>query len=242
MTEPEILPASAARLNRTLSSASPADVIAAAARSVASGRLAVVSSFGTESAVLLKYVADVDRSLPVLFLDTGWLFDETLAYRDELVRYFGLKDVRSLKPQIELIERRDPARDLWLNDTDSCCHIRKVRPLSDALGAFDGWINGRKRFHGGARANITYVETDGRLLKFNPLAALTKAALDEVFAASGAPRHPLETMGFSSVGCMPCTSRTVPGEDMRAGRWRNRGRTECGIHRIGEPAGAGCGC
>jgi phosphoadenosine phosphosulfate reductase len=242
VTDVETLPASAARLSRALSSASPADVIATAIQSVADGRLAVVSSFGTESAVLLKYVADVDRALPVLFLDTGWLFEETLAYRDELARYFGLKDVRSLKPQIELIERRDPARDLWLHDTDSCCHIRKVRPLSDALGAFDGWINGRKRIHGGTRADIAHVEADGHLLKFNPLAALTKEDLDEVFASSGAPRHPLEKFGFSSVGCMPCTSRTRPGEPARAGRWRDTGRTECGIHHIGEPAGAGCGC
>ena len=217
-------------------------MIATAIASVAAGRLAVVSSFGTESAALLKYVADVDRALPILFLDTGWLFDETLVYRDELARYFGLKDVRSLKPSIELIERRDPARDLWLNDTDSCCHIRKVRPLSDALGAFDGWINGRKRMHGGERSSIAHVEADGRLLKFNPLAALTKDELDDIFAASGAPRHPLEKMGFASVGCMPCTSRTQPGEPARSGRWRGTNRTECGIHQMGEAHGAGCGC
>jgi len=232
VTEIETLPASVARLNRALSSASPADVIVSAIASVADARLAVVSSFGTESAVLLKYVADVDRTLPVLFLDTGMLFEETLAYRDELTRYFGLKDVRSLKPQIELLERRDPARDLWMQDTESCCHIRKVRPLSDALGAFDGWINGRKRMHGGERSDIAYVEADGRLLKFNPLAALTKEQLDEVFASSGAPRHPLEKVGFSSVGCIPCTTRTKPGEEARAGRWRGSGRTECGIHHM----------
>lgn len=241
MTDIETLPASAARLNRALSSASPEDVIATAIRSVAPDRLAVVSSFGTESAALLKYVADIDRNLPVLFLDTGMLFEETLAYRDELARYFGLKDVRSLKPQIDLIERRDPARDLWMQDTESCCHIRKVRPLSDALGAFDGWINGRKRMHGGDRSDIAYVEADGRLLKFNPLAALTKEQLDEVFASAGTPRHPLEKLGFSSVGCMPCTSRTKPGEAARAGRWRGSSRTECGIHHAGEPAVAGSG-
>ena len=239
MTEIETLPASAARLSRALSSASPQEVIATAIRSVAPGRLAVVSSFGTESAALLKYVADIDRSLPVLFLDTGLLFAETLAYRDELRRDFGLTDVRALKPQIELVERRDPARDLWMHDTEACCHIRKVRPLSDALVAFDGWINGRKRMHGGERSDIAHVEADGRLLKFNPLAALTKEQLDEAFASSGAPRHPLETSGFASVGCVPCTSRTKPGEAARAGRWRGTGRTECGIHHTGEPAGAG---
>lgn len=238
----ETLSARTARLNKALSSASPAAVIEKAIEAAPAGRLAIVSSFGTESAVLLKFVADVDSALPVLFLDTGMLFEETLDYRDRLVDFFGLTDVRSLRPQIELVERRDPDRDLWMSDTESCCHIRKVRPLSDALGAFDGWINGRKRFHGDTRANIAHVESDGRLLKFNPLAALTRKDIDSVFEAEGLPRHPLEKVGFASVGCIPCTSRTRDGDAPRAGRWRNQDRTECGIHRIGLPAGAGCGC
>jgi phosphoadenosine phosphosulfate reductase len=242
MSAVETPSARAARLNRLLASAPPEAVIEQAIGAVPAGRLAIVSSFGTESAVLLKYVADVDPALPVLFLDTGMLFEETLDYRDRLVDFLGLTDVRSLKPQIELVARRDPHRDLWLRDTDSCCHIRKVRPLSDALGAFDGWINGRKRYHGDVRADIPHVEHDGRLLKFNPLAALTRKEIERVFEREGLPRHPLEKMGFASVGCMPCTSRTEPGEAPRAGRWRNAARTECGIHRIGLPAGAGCGC
>ncbi len=165
--------ANAVTLNKALARATPQAVIEAAIRHVPPRRLAVVSSFGTESAVLLKFVADVDRSLPVLFLDTGLLFEETLDYRDELVHHLGLTDVRALKPQIDLVERRDPQRDLWMHDTESCCHIRKVRPLSDALGGFDGWMNGRKRFHGDLRADLKHVEPDGRLLKFNPLAALS---------------------------------------------------------------------
>ncbi len=242
MTAVETLSVRAARLNKALAAAPPAAVIEKAIEAVPAGRLAIVSSFGTESAVLLKYVADVDPALPILFLDTGMLFEETLDYRDRLIDFLGLTDVRSLKPQIDLVARRDPDRDLWLRDTESCCHIRKVRPLSDALGAFDGWVNGRKRFHGDVRANIDYVETDGRMLKFNPLAALARRDIEAVFEAEGLPRHPLEKLGFSSVGCMPCTSRTEQGEGPRAGRWRNSGRSECGIHRIGLPAGAGCGC
>lgn len=242
MTALETLSVRTNRLNNALAAASPAAVIEKAVEALPAGRVAIVSSFGTESAVLLKYVADVDSALPVLFLDTGMLFEETLDYRDRLVDFFGLTDVRSLKPQIELVERRDPDRDLWLRDTDSCCHIRKVRPLSDALGAFDGWINGRKRFHGDVRADIAHVESDGRLLKFNPLAALTRKEVEQVFEAEHLPRHPLERTGFASVGCMPCTSRTREGESPRAGRWRDQGRSECGIHRIGLPAGAGCGC
>jgi phosphoadenosine phosphosulfate reductase len=242
MTTPETPAACAGRLNKALASASPIEVIETAIEAVPAARLAIVSSFGTESAVLLKFVADVDPAIPVLFLDTGMLFEETLDYRDRLIDFFGLTDVRSLKPQIDLIARRDPHRDLWLRDTDSCCHIRKVRPLSDALGGFDGWVNGRKRYQGHARAAITHVETDGRLLKFNPLAALTRKDIEAVFETESLPRHPLERIGFASVGCMPCTSRTGQGDDPRAGRWRNSGRTECGIHRIGEPLGAGCGC
>ena len=242
MTVLEPLSVRTTHLNKALETASPAKVIETAIEMVPAGRLAIVSSFGTESAALLKFVADVDPGLPVLFIDTGMLFEETLDYRDRLIDFFGLTDVRSLKPQIELVARRDPDRDLWLRDSDSCCHIRKVRPLSDALGAFDGWINGRKRFHGDARAAIQHVEADGRLLKFNPLAALSRKDIDAVFEADGVPRHPLESKGFSSVGCMPCTSRTREGEAPRAGRWRNQNRSECGIHQIVVPAGAGCGC
>jgi phosphoadenosine phosphosulfate reductase len=242
MTALETLSARAGRLNKALADASPATVIEKAVEALPVGRLAIVSSFGTESAVLLKYVADVDPTLPVLFLDTGMLFEETLDYRDRLVDFYGLTDVRSLTPQIELVERRDPNRDLWLRDTESCCHIRKVRPLSDALGAFDGWINGRKRYQGDVRADLTHVESDGRLLKFNPLAAFTRKDIEQVFEAESLPRHPLERKGFSSVGCMPCTSRTREGESPRAGRWRDQNRSECGIHSIGLPAGAGCGC
>jgi len=212
-----------------LAQASPHAIVETAARATA-GRLAVVSSFGTESAVLLKIVADVDPALPVLFLDTLWLFKETLAYRDTLVARLGLTDVRTITPSPSALALRDPGANLCFRDRDACCGIRKVAPLADALSAFDGWISGRKRYHGGERAALAVVEADGARLKFNPLARMTHRELNAAFVAAKLPRHPLEVLGFSSVGCVPCTKRPAAGAAARDGRWGGLGKTECGIH------------
>jgi len=235
-TEAGLLRMVTTALNRALVAASPAEIIDAAVHAVPRGKLAVVSSFGTESAALLKYVADVDRSLPVLFLDTGWLFPETIAYRDTLIERLGLADVRTIKPDNSAVAKRDPDADLWSRDPDACCNLRKVAPLAAELSSFDGWINGRKRFHGGERSALPVVEVEGSRLKFNPLVQASPAELAAVFDDAGLPRHPLERHGFSSVGCMPCTSAGAPGEGPRAGRWRGRGKTECGIHGVALPA------
>jgi phosphoadenosine phosphosulfate reductase len=221
---------SAEVLDRALRDAKPEEIIAAALRAVGRERLAVVSSFGTESAALLKVMADVDPAIPVIFLDTGWLFEETLAYRDTLVAALGLRDVRSIKPLEQTLNHVDPERDLWFSDPDACCRIRKVEPLARALAPFDAWINGRKRFQGGARAAIAVVEEDGVRLKFNPFANVSREDIEAIYAAANLPPHPLAAFGYLSVGCMPCTSRTSPDEDARAGRWRGRAKTECGIH------------
>ena len=212
-----------------LAQASPREIIEAAARALGR-RLAVVSSFGTESTVLLKYVADVDRSLPVLFLDTLWLFKETLSYRDTLVAHLGLTDVRTVTPSPSALALRDPKRELCFRDRDACCDIRKVEPLARELATFDGWMSGRKRYHGGTRAMLAVVEADGPRLKFNPLARMTRAEIDVAFSAAKLPRHPLEGLGFSSVGCVPCTHRPSAGAALRDGRWSGLAKTECGIH------------
>jgi phosphoadenosine phosphosulfate reductase len=231
----EIAPAtgglpSAEALDRALREASPADIIAAALKAVGRERLAVVSSFGTESAALLKVMADVDPAIPVIFLDTGWLFAETLSYRDTLIAALGLRDVRSTKPSEKTLSREDPDSDLWFNDPDACCRIRKVEPLARALKPFSAWLNGRKRFQGGDRAAMPVVEQDGERLKFNPFANVSRAEIAAIFDRARLPRHPLVASGFLSVGCMPCTSRTEEGEDARAGRWRGLAKSECGIH------------
>jgi len=215
-----------------LRDASPAEIIAAALQAVGRERLAVVSSFGTESAALLKVTADVDPAIPVIFLDTGWLFEETLAYRDTLIAKLGLRDVRSIKPLEQDLSREDPDRELWFSDPDACCRIRKVEPLARALAPFSGWINGRKRFQGGARATIAVVEADGDRLKFNPLANVSPREIEAIYQQAELPPHPLVASGYLSVGCMPCSSRTSPDEDARAGRWRGRAKTECGIHTV----------
>lgn len=223
---------SAHELDRALRDASPAEIIAAALRAVGRDRLAVVSSFGTESAALLKVMADVDPAIPVIFLDTGWLFDETLAYRGTLIATLGLRDVRSVKPLEQTLNHEDPERDLWFSDPDACCRIRKVEPLARALSTFDAWINGRKRFQGGARAAIPVVEEDGVRLKFNPFANISRADIEAIYASANLPPHPLSLSGYLSVGCMPCTSRAESNEDARAGRWRGKAKTECGIHTM----------
>jgi phosphoadenosine phosphosulfate reductase len=219
-------------LDRALRDASPHEVVSAALQAIGRDHLALVSSFGTESAALLKVMADVDPSIPVIFLDTGWLFEETLAYRDTLIEKLGLRDVRSIKPSEETLSREDPERELWFSDPDACCRIRKVEPLARALKPFAAWINGRKRFQGGLRATIPVVEADGARLKFNPFANVAREEIEAIFALAKLPPHPLVASGFLSVGCMPCTSRTAPNEDARAGRWRGRGKTECGIHTM----------
>ncbi len=173
-------------LDRALRDASPAEVIAAALRTVGRERLALVSSFGTESAALLKVMADVDPGIPVVFLDTGWLFEETLAYRDTLIAALGLRDVRSVKPLEETLNREDPDRELWFSDPDACCRIRKVEPLARALKPFSAWINGRKRFQGGLRADIPVVEQDGIRLKFNPFANVSREEIEGIYK----PRKP----------------------------------------------------
>jgi len=220
----------AAKLSEKLAEATPAAIVAEALRSVGSGRVAVASSFGIESATLLKIVADVDPSIPVVFLDTGWLFPETLAYRDTLIGHLGLTDVRTIAPSAAALAQKDPARDLWAVDPDACCYLRKVEPLGEVLNDFDAWINGRKRYQGGQRSGIPAVEVEGSRLKFNPLARITPAEIAKMFKSWNLPRHPLAGQGFTSLGCMPCTRRSNPGDSARAGRWADSEKTECGIH------------
>ncbi len=194
------------------------------------GRVASVSSFGAESAVLLHMVASIDVDVPVIFTNTQKMFGETLAYRDELSERLGLTDLRVFRPDPRLLAAKDKTGLRWSYDPDGCCDLRKVEPLRRALLPFDAWISGRKGFQSGTRVALPRFEEDEGRLKINPLADWPKERLEAYFAEHDLPRHPLESQGYLSIGCAPCTSRVAPGEDPRAGRWRGWDKVECGIH------------
>lgn len=193
-------------------------------------RTAVVSSFGAESVVLLHLVAQVDPTTPILFLNTGKLFGETLRYRDRLQDELGLADIRAIGPHPDDRAARDPDGMLWARDTDACCHFRKVMPLKGALAGFAAQITGRKRFQTGARAAMQAVEFYEGRFRFNPLSAWSAADLEAYAVKHALPRHPLVEDGYPSIGCMPCTRRVVAGEGYRDGRWAGLDKDECGIH------------
>lgn len=225
-----LVAARAAQLNADLAGATAEGVLGHLARDARLGDIAMVSSFGAESVVLLHLLSLVDPSRPILFLETAMLFPETLAYQREVAETLGLTDVRLIRPDPTDLFLHDPGGDLHLSAPDTCCAIRKVKPLELALQPFDGWITGAKRHHGGRRAAMQVFEADAGKLKVNPLAHWTPADIASHLDAHDLPRHPLVARGYSSIGCAPCTDSTHPGEDTRAGRWRAREKTECGIH------------
>lgn len=194
------------------------------------GRIALVSSFGAESVVLLHMVATLDRATPVLFLDTGKHFPETLAYQRDVTAELGLTHVEVLHPDPADLAAGDPDGALHLKAPDRCCALRKTQPLEAALGPYDAWVTGRKRYQGGARATLEHFETDGARIKVNPLAHWQPGDVRDYIDNNRLPRHPLVARGYPSIGCAPCTSAASDAEDARAGRWRGQDKAECGIH------------
>lgn len=220
----------ARRLAMRFSASNAQDILAHAIKEEFAGGIALVSSFGAESAVLLHMVAEVDRSIPVLFLETGKHFAQTLNYKKKLVQRLGLTDVRDLRPNEDGLQAQDPKGDLWNHDPDACCTLRKVRPLDGALGGFDAWITGRKQFHGGGRSALPAFEANATHIKVNPLIRWSKDDVAAYVQDHDLPAHPLTAQGYPSIGCWPCTHPVAEGDDVRAGRWRGAAKTECGIH------------
>lgn len=236
-TGPRFTAEDAAALNARFEGVPTREMLAAVLAEGLAGRIAVVSSFGAESAVLLHLIASIDPSVPVLFLETGKHFPETLAYRDLLVERLGLTGLVNLTPDPELLAKRDESGLRWSYDPDGCCEIRKVLPLAKAMEGFDASFTGRKGFQSATRSGLPRFEIDksdaaGRL-KVNPLADWSADQVAAYLEASGLPPHPLVAEGYPSIGCSPCTSKVAPGEDPRSGRWRGWDKTECGIHEPG---------
>lgn len=220
-----------ADLNRRYAHHSAADVLAHALSDPQVGYTALVSSFGAESVVLLHMVSRIDRTTPILFLDTEMLFPETLEYQREVADGLKLNNIRMIRPDRDRTFLRDNASRLHETDPDACCALRKTEPLKHALTPFDAWITGRKRFLGGRRSAIEFFEADGEnRIKINPLAHWQPSDVQDYIVNNRLPRHPLVAKGYPSIGCAPCTTRVAPGEDQRAGRWRGLAKNECGIH------------
>jgi phosphoadenylyl-sulfate reductase (thioredoxin) len=197
-----------------------------------SGKIALVSSLGVDSVVLLHMVAQVDKNVPVIFLDTGKHFRETLAYRDMIIDDLGLTNFQNVRPDPAAVKAEDPNGDLNEHAPDSCCDLRKVRPLDSVISGYDARITGRKRYQTPDRANMPILEKIGRQAKINPLAYWHAKDVTAYIQKHDLPPHPMLALGFLSIGCQPCTTRVAEGEDPRAGRWRHHDKTECGIHYI----------
>lgn len=192
--------------------------------------MAVVSSFGAESAVLLHWVMGIRPEIPIIFIDTGKHFAETIHYRDLLRERLGFRLIVAA-PDPAILKDEDPGDMLHLADPNSCCTIRKTFPLQDALSGFAAWISGRKRYQGSSRSALPLVERDGERIKVNPMALWSRERIELYFSDHGLPRHPLEKSGYVSIGCAPCTRPVRESEDPRAGRWPQMPeKTECGIH------------
>ncbi|MEW6597284.1 MAG: phosphoadenylyl-sulfate reductase [Pseudomonadota bacterium] len=218
------------RLNAQFRTAPAAAILEAAIRDAFEGRIAVLSSFGAEAAIILHLVSKIDPATPVVFLDTDRHFAPTLQYRDALVKRLGLTDVRILTPDVAEAAAEDADGNLWAKDTDACCALRKVRPLARVRGDFDAMITGRKRLHGGGRLHLPVFEVQDGQVKVNPLANWTAEQVEAYFEANNLPRHPLVEGGYSSIGCWPCTKPSAGGAGDRSGRWADEAREECGIH------------
>ncbi|MGL5837092.1 MAG: phosphoadenylyl-sulfate reductase [Sphingorhabdus sp.] len=229
-TGPRYTEADAIRLNHMFRGRDTVEMLEVLLRENMLGDTAIVSSFGAESSVLLHLIASIDPTVPVLFLDTGKHFPETITYKEELRERLGLKDLRNLKPDPGLLAKKDENGLRWSYDPDGCCEIRKVLPLKQALAGFDAQFTGRKAFQSSTRNALPRFEIEDGRLKVNPLADWSKERLDAYMIEHDLPAHPLVEQGYPSIGCSPCTSKVAAGEDPRSGRWKGWDKVECGIH------------
>ena len=227
---PEDAVALAARLNAQWADADADDLLRAVLDPALGRKAVAISSFGAEAAVLLHLISRVQPHLPVVFLETGQHFFQTLAYRRELTERLGLTEVRDVQPDAASLAASDPHGDLWRHAPDACCDLRKVQPLAKGLEGFDTRITGRKRYQNRQRATLDPFEAIDGVLAVNPLASWSAEQIETWLHDHQLPRHPLVEQGYPSIGCWPCTRAVEAGENARDGRWSGQEKTECGIH------------
>jgi phosphoadenosine phosphosulfate reductase len=206
----------------------PAEILGAAAARFP-GRIGFATGFGAEGCVLVDVIARAGLPIDVFTLDTGCLFAETYVLWSELEARCGVR-IRGVKAELPPLDPTRPPP--WRSDPDGCCDARKVRPLRAELARLDAWVTALRRDQTPDRASAGVVEWDAKfgLVKVNPLATWTSAQVWDYVRAHGVPTNPLHGQGYASIGCAPCTTPVAPGEDPRAGRWRGREKTECGLH------------
>ena len=218
------------QLNKAFAHKSPEIIIEQCLNKLFKKKVAYVCSFGSESAVILNIISKIDKNIPIIFLNTHFLFNETISYKNMLIKKFGLKNLIETFPENNDLKINDLNNDLWRSNPDKCCHLRKVKPLKKELKDFDGWISGRKSYHKGERESLNIFEIQDSKIVINPLINQDLKSIENYFKENCLPKHPLIKKNYLSIGCTHCTSPVKNSSDMRSGRWKHLKKTECGIY------------
>ena len=216
-------------LNRQFHKSSPLEIMKKSLN-LFKNKIVYVSSFGTESAMILHMISEIDKNFPIILLNTNFLFSKTIDYKNELINIFKLNNFLEIFPNNADLKKYDPKDNLWKSNVEKCCEIRKVQPLKKFLENYDAWISGRKAYQGGERIDINPFEINNGKIVVNPLANFEQKLVSEYFLNHNLPRHPLFNEGYLSVGCTHCTHKSSNKNNPRSGRWVNQIKTECGIH------------
>ena len=218
------------KLNDDCKNSLPQNILENSINNIFKKKMVYVCSFGTESAIILHMVSEIDKSLPIILLNTNYLFKETIEYKDYLINKFKFSNFKEIYPSIKDLKINDSEGKLWKEDPDLCCNIRKVLPLQKELKKYDAWVSGRKSYHAGERTNLKFFEYINEKIVVNPLANVNRNFVDSYFKKHDIERHPLFESGYLSLGCTHCTVKTSMIDSPRSGRWADKIKTECGIH------------
>jgi len=217
-------------LNSKFSEGEPKLILEYSILNLFKNKIAYVCSFGTESAIILHLISQINKDIPIILLNTHFLFEETVKYKNELLELLGLRNCHEVFPDDKVLNKFDRNNDLWKTKVDKCCNLRKVIPLEKSLKDFEAWVSGRKSYHLGDRQNLKAFEKLNNKVVVNPLFRSTQDFVENYFLLNSLPKHPLEAKGYLSIGCTNCTIKTKNIKNIRDGRWSNKNKTECGIH------------